>query len=271
MIGASRASYAGLRAAMDEQRSAASLPQISAELAAVAALLDSDRSLASILADAGQPHHSRQRLAEGLFGTAVGTQTMALVVQAVNQRWSVPSDLVAALEGLSAQALFLQAQISGRLEIVEAQLFAFSQTLAASPELGMALTNPAVGQQQKEALLQSLLEGRADPDVRELLVHALTNLRGERPDAVVAELLTLSAEQRHRAVAEVRVARQLEPQQSARLVAVLTRLVGRDIQLNVAVDPSIVGGAVVQVGEHVFDGTVAARLAAARMAVAGSR
>ncbi|MGV1003989.1 MAG: F0F1 ATP synthase subunit delta [Candidatus Nanopelagicales bacterium] len=270
MIGSSRASYAGLRAALDERRATDALPLVSSELSAVAALLSSDRSLSSVLADAGQPPSSRQRLAEGLLGSAVSPLSMQLVTQAVNQRWSQLSDLIAALEGLSAQALFLVAEKQGHLDEVEGQLFAFSQSLQGSPELGMALTDPAVGTEQKSALLQGLLELRADPQVTALLVHALTHLRGQRPDAVVKELIDLSAEQRSRSVAVVRVARELEPEQSQRLAAALSRLVGREVQLNVSVDPAVVGGAVVRVGEHVFDGTVAARLAEARRAVAGA-
>lgn len=269
MIGSSRQSYAGLRATLDAMREDPALARVGRELAAVADLLDSDRMLGVILADAGQPYGARARLAAGLLQQAVSPATLTLVTQAVNQRWSEPIDLVTALEGLSAQAVFLNAQLAGELDEVEGQIFSFGEALSGSPELQLTLTNAAFSSDRKAALLHSLLDGKVGPDTGELLVHALTHLRGRRGDSVIAELTALAAEQRNRAVADVRAARDLDSEQRRRLSAALGRLVGRPVQLNVAVDPSLVGGASVQVGGRVYDGTVIARLAEARLLVAG--
>lgn len=269
MIGSSRQSYAGLRAALDALRDDPALASVGRELAAVADLLDRDRALGVILADAGQPYGARTRLATGLLSKAVSPATLGLVTQAVNQRWSEPIDLVSALEGMSAQAVFLAAQAGGQLDEVEREIFAFGESLASSPELQLTLTSAAFSSERKSALLNSLLTGRVSPATAELLGHALTHLRGRRSDSVIAELTTLAAEQRNRAVADVRAARALDDEQSRRLKAALSKIVGRPVQLNVAVDPSVVGGALVQVGERVFDGTVSAGLAEARRKVAG--
>ena len=91
----------------------------------------------------------------------------------------------------------------------------------------------------------------------------------EQIDAVVDRLCDLAATQRERVVAEVRVAAPLDPEQEQRLGAALARLKGRTVRLNVAVDPSVIGGVYVKVGDEVIDGTVASRLEQARRVVLG--
>jgi F-type H+-transporting ATPase subunit delta len=61
----------------------------------------------------------------------------------------------------------------------------------------------------------------------------------------------------------------LTDEQRTRLAAALRRIYGRDVQLNVVVDPDVVGGLSVQVGDEVIDGTVVGRLAEARRRLAG--
>jgi F-type H+-transporting ATPase subunit delta len=64
------------------------------------------------------------------------------------------------------------------------------------------------------------------------------------------------------------VARPLEPQQEARLTASLERLYGRQVQLQVDVDPAVLGGISVRVGDEVLDGTVQRNLEAVRRTLA---
>ena len=78
-----------------------------------------------------------------------------------------------------------------------------------------------------------------------------------------------AAEQRGRSVAEVRVARPLDPDQATRLAAALSRLQGREVRLNVAVDPNVLGGISVRIGSDVTDATVATRLEQARRVLVG--
>ena len=87
---------------------------------------------------------------------------------------------------------------------------------------------------------------------------------------MVDELCNLAAAQRDRVVAEVRVAAPIDDAQAQRLAAALSELKGRQVRLNVAVDPTILGGVLVTVGDEVIDGTIASRLEEARRAVIGS-
>jgi F-type H+-transporting ATPase subunit delta len=97
----------------------------------------------------------------------------------------------------------------------------------------------------------------------------MAHLRGRRVDSVIDELITLAGEQRSRSIAEVRVARPLDPDQAERLQAALSRIHGRDVRLNVAVDPDVIGGISVRIGSEVVDATVATRFEQARRALVG--
>ena len=83
------------------------------------------------------------------------------------------------------------------------------------------------------------------------------------------DLSELAAQRRGRIIADVRVAAALTEDQHARLTAALKRIYRRDVSLQVAVDPRVLGGAVVTVGDEVIDGTVLNRLEQARRQVAG--
>jgi F-type H+-transporting ATPase subunit delta len=100
-----------------------------------------------------------------------------------------------------------------------------------------------------------------------VLEYAVGHLHGQRIDSVVDHLCDLAARQRERVIAEVRVAAPLDAEQSRRLADVLSRLKGRTVRLNVAVDPAVLGGVHVKVGDEVIDGTVAAKLEQARRVV----
>jgi F-type H+-transporting ATPase subunit delta len=121
----------------------------------------------------------------------------------------------------------------------------------------------------KSAIVAELLRGRGTAATQEVLSHQVAHLRGRRLDAVVDQLVELAADQRQRVVAEVRVARPLDPEQERRLADVLSRLQGRTVRLNIAVDPTVLGGVHVRIGDEVIDGTVASRLEQARRAVLG--
>jgi F-type H+-transporting ATPase subunit delta len=85
----------------------------------------------------------------------------------------------------------------------------------------------------------------------------------------IDDLLDEAAALRERSVARVMSAVELTDAQQARLGAALSEMYGRTISIRTAVDPAVVGGLVVRVGEELIDGSIATRLAAARSALAG--
>jgi F-type H+-transporting ATPase subunit delta len=269
MIGTARENAAGLRARLDERRGDPGLASLAGDLFAAADVVGGDVMLRGALADAGQRTEVRVGTVRALFGERISPLAVDVLADLVAQRWPNPTSMLEALEALGAQAAFLSAERAGTLDGVEDQLFAFSRAVSSSADLQMALTDPSVGRPAKTALVGTLLEGRAAPQTVEVLGYAMAHLRGRRADAVLEDLMGLAAEQRGRSVAEVRVARPLEPEQATRLSAALSRLHGRDIRLNVAVDPGVIGGVSVRIGNEVIDATMATRIEQARRALVG--
>jgi F-type H+-transporting ATPase subunit delta len=267
MLGASRESLAALVEAVEARRD--DLAGVAADVYAVADLLGRDKPLRSALADSGQPAAARSDLADTLLASRIGATAMDIVRSAVSRRWSTPDDLVLGLEAVAAQAAFTVAQADGTLDAAEEEIFRFGRAVDASADLQMALTDPALGTSVKSGIVRDLLAGRAAPVTLQVLEYAVGHLHGRRIDTVVDELTAAAAQQRQRVVAEVRVARPLDAEQARRMADVLSRLAGRDVRLNVAIDPAVLGGAHVTIGDQVIDGTIASRLEQARRAMLG--
>jgi F-type H+-transporting ATPase subunit delta len=267
MLGSSRESLAALRTSLDARRGEPGFDAISGELLAVAGVLGREKSLRLALADAGQPTPARVGIVASLFGDKVSAPALAVLTEVVAARWSSDADLVDAVEQLGAQAAFAAAQDDGTLDRVEDELFTFSRAVDDSAELQMALTNPALTPENKAAVVRDLTSGTAAPATVAVLAHAAGNLRGRRPAAAIEELARLASEQRQQVLAEVRSAIELTPEQRTRLASALSALQGRQVRLNVLVDPEVVGGILVRVGDDVIDGSVSSRLEQARRAL----
>lgn len=269
MIGASRDSLAACIEALDARRGAADFSSVGEDLFAVAALLGQQTQLRSTLADSGQPESTRRGLVEQLLTGKISSTALEVVASTVGQRWSEDDDLVLALEQLADQAVFTVAQDDGTLDAAEEEIFRFARAVQASPELQMALTDPAQSAAVKANVVTDLLAGRATPATVTVVKYAVGHLHGRRIDSVLDHLCDLAAAQRQRVVAQVRVAQPLEAEQTRRLAAALSALTGRTVRLNVAVDPEVLGGVHVTLGDEVIDGTIATRLEQARRAVLG--
>ncbi len=264
-----RENSAGLRSRLDQRRGDPQLEALPGDLFAAADLIGRDPQLRMALSDAGQPAAAREGLARSLFGERLSPGAVDVLADIAAQRWSSPNDLLEVTEQLSEQAAFMVAERDGTLDGVEDQLFSFSQAVSGSADLQMALTDPSVGSAQKAGLVENLLDGRAVPQASQVLSYAMAHLRGRRVDSVIDDLMDLAGEQRSRSIAEVRVARPLDPDQAERLAAALSRIHGRDVRLNVAVDPAVIGGISVRIGSEVVDATVATRFEQARRALVG--
>lgn len=267
MLGSSRESLAGLRRSLESRSGEPGFASVPGELLAVAGVLGREKSLRQTLADAGQPEAARLGVVSSLFQGKVSDTSLAVLSDVVRARWSNDSDLVDGVEELGAQAAFIGAERSGELDRVEDELFRFGRAIDSSSDLQMALTSPSLSDDRKAALVRDLVGPTASPVTTGLLVHVAANLRGRRPDVAVEELAELAAEERQRLLAEVRSAVALTPEQEQRLAGALSRLQGREVRVNVIVDPEVVGGIVVRVGDEVIDGSVASKLENARRTV----
>ena len=267
---ASRESMASATARLDayvDTAQAADLQRLGDELFAVTRLLVEQRSLRRLLADPSSPEEARTGLVDRLLGQQLAAPTLDVARGLVAARWSRPGDLVSAFEALARQALLAVAEKDGSLDDVEDELFRFGRVVDREPQLGSLLgdiTSPAEG---RVALLDRLVEGKVSPVTAALLRQSVRLPRDRHLDVVSEELAELAAARRDRSVARVTTPVALSPQQEQKLTDSLTRLYGRPMSLQIELDPSLLGGLVVQVGGEVIDGSVASKLAAARRAL----
>ena len=241
----------------------AALRTIGDELAAVGGVLADNRSLARHLADSSAAESARTGLVERLFEGKVGAQTLTLLRETVKLRWSRPSDLIESVELLSRSALLTVAEREDALDETEDELFRFGRLLGSENRLRDLLSDRSVPAQRRIELLHSLVEGKAGRGTVALLEQAVRYGRGRHLDQLVEQLAELAASRRQRSVAQVTAAAPLSAAQETRLVQVLSRIYGRTMSLQVDVDPELLGGLVVRVGDEVIDGSVASRMAKA--------
>ncbi|MHC0431015.1 F0F1 ATP synthase subunit delta [Streptomyces sp. O3] len=269
--GASRAALSAARERLDAltDNTTVDAVKLGAELASVTALLDREVSLRRVLTDPAQSGEAKAELAGRLLGDQVSGETADLVAGLVRSRWSSSRDLVDALEELADTADLTAAQQAGTLDNVEDELFRFGRIVASSTELRAALTLRDGASQAKSELLRSLLGGRAEATTERLIERLVTRPRGRSLEQGIESLSKLAAERRDREVAVVTSAVPLSDGQRRRLAGALAKLYGRDMHLNLDVDPSVLGGIRVQVGDEVINGSIADRLEDANRRVAG--
>jgi F-type H+-transporting ATPase subunit delta len=270
MQGASRTSLAAVRArltAFQGGSDATTLASVADGLSAVVRLLDREGNLRRTLGDPTVTPHAKGELLDSLLGSQLGAEAMDLLKASCGQRWSSARHLVDGLEVLAVTAVFLVAEKQGELDRVTDELFRFARTVAGEPLLRATLTDRALDNERKKALLDGLLEGKAAAGTRQVVEALVLSPRGRTLEDGLEKYAQLAADVRTRTLATVTTAVPLDDAQRQRLSASLTAQLGREIQLQVEVDPKVVGGVLVRIGDEVIDGSTRHRLAQAGRAV----
>lgn len=241
------------------------LTTLADELVSVAGLLISQPVLVRHLARPTDDPAPKVRLADTLLSDKIDDHTLDLVRTAVSQRWSEESNLVDAIEHLARLALLKRAEISDEVDEVEEQLFRFGRLLDDQPRLTALLSDYTAPADGRIGLLNKVIESSgASGTAAELLRQTVKLLRGERADEAVVDLAELAVARRGEIVAHVTAAAGLSDAQRTRLTEVLSRIYGRPVGVQLHVDPELLGGLSIAVGDEIIDGSIASRLAAAQ-------
>ncbi len=165
----------------------------------------------------------------------------------------------ARIEGY-ARALFEIARAEGTLDEVEDELFRFARSFDSSDELRSALTDDMIPAAKRQAIVEDLLGGKATSTTTQLVSLVVGSGRGRDLPAIIDTLVARASSAKNLEVAEVRSAVPLTSDQQDRLKAALANATGKQVNLKVVVDPSILGGIVATVGDSVIDGSVRTRV-----------
>ncbi|MFL4478812.1 F0F1 ATP synthase subunit delta [Paeniglutamicibacter sp. ORCA_105] len=269
MAGVSSESLSAALASLETKLAHASL-ELSAELFGTVDVLDGNAGLRRALTDPARGASDKAGLVAQLLHGKVSAEAESTVASLATSRWSSARDIGDALETVAATVAIAVAERQGGsagLERLEEDLFAFIRVVGSSHDLQRALDDSKATAEAKGALALKLVPNASDASAL-LIRQAVASPRGLKPVALLERFVELVAKRQDRWIAQVSVTRDLTAVQTARLQAGLNNLYGRDLKINVEIDPALVGGIRIKVGDEVVDATVATRVAELRRQLA---
>jgi F-type H+-transporting ATPase subunit delta len=159
-----------------------------------------------------------------------------------------------------ANALFEVARVEGSIAEVEDELFRFARTLESNDELRSVLTDEAVPVARRQGVVEDLLGAKASPVTVNLVGFVVGAGRARQLPQIIGRLVERAAAAKDSVVGEVRSAVPLTEDQRERLAAALGKATGKQVEVKVIVDPTVLGGVVARIGDTVIDGSVRTRL-----------
>lgn len=235
------------------------------QLLEAARIIGGAAQLRAVLADDSAAVVDKREVIGALFGSYTAAARGALHV-VVAGRWSSEDDLVAGVEELGIRAVAASAPASLS---IEAELFAFLRAVRSDSQLELAVGSKLGAAEAKVSLVQDLLGGKASPQTTAIVRHLVQQPRGRRIGELLRYATSVVADQAGLAVATVSSARPIADDQLERLRVTLAEQYGRGIRINFVLDPGLIGGLRVQIGDDVIDGSVATRLNELRLQLAG--
>jgi F-type H+-transporting ATPase subunit delta len=234
------------------------------QLLAAALVVDGSAALRSALTDDTAPVAGRKGIVRKVFG-GYTKAAQAVIESLASGRWSSEDDFVAGVERLGIRALAASAP---KTVSIDDELFSFANAVSSNPDLELGLGSRLGSVEGKVALVKRLLDGKASPQTVAILSALIAHPHGRRTDELIRYAATIVAEAAGHQIATITVAAPLSAAQTDRLAKALSQQYGTSVRINQLVDPSVLGGIRVQIGDEVIDGSIANRLADLRLRLA---
>lgn len=235
----------------------------------VADLFATNPAVRRAVTDPSRTGEDRAQLVTTIIGDQVDGRVTDLVAGLARERWSEDEDIVEALEILGQDTLLAHAEREDRLGALGEELLSIRGAVNGTPELDGVLADEGRPVDARRELLEQIVGSKVSATA---LLFARRGV-GSRHERSVLRALSTAAERvarrRDRTVARVIAAVPLTEEQRSRLVAALATEHGTEIALHVDVDPAIMGGLRVEVGDTIMDGTIRTRLDEANRRITG--
>jgi F-type H+-transporting ATPase subunit delta len=239
------------------------------ELFALTDALDADPALARALTNPNRPAAAKERLIrQAMSGHFAPAVELAAKVTAL--RWSKDRDLADALELLAFGANLAAAQAKKILAKVEEELFEVDTVLRNNRDLRTALGDRVASPTARVRLTNAVFAQAVSPETLYLLERLVRHPRGRGIRYALKYVGDLVADLRQRLVVVATSSAPLSQTQASSLTKLLAAEYGRDIQLNVSIDQSVIGGLRLRVGDDVVDGSLLTRFTLLRRDLASS-
>lgn len=158
-----------------------------------------------------------------------------------------------------ARALYEAALDQDRVDVARDQLGELAAAMETSPELGAFLANPQLDPGAKAGVLEEVTTG-ADPVIRNFVRLVASKGRAGQLRAIVDEFEAIVDEEQGRLKVELTTAYELDDEEAAAIVSRIEQASGRTVEATRAVDPSLIGGMILQAGSLRVDASVRGRL-----------
>ena len=235
--------------------------RIGNELFTITKVLDDSIQLERALTDPSRPVADKVAVLTELLGDNVHPMTMEIMTDLVSRHWSRARDIANAVEDFGVDAMMYYADATGATLQVSVELSELHSALLNLPVVRAKLYDYQATSEARVKLFREVFSGKTLNKVTmRLAEHATCNLRRRRYLETIQWMINKLSRHMGESMVTVTTATPLKKEQIKRLVEVYSAKVGRQVHINSVVDPAVLGGMRIQVGDEVTDNTVVAQL-----------
>lgn len=235
--------------------------RIGNELFTITKVLDDSIQLERALTDPSRPVADKVAVLKELLGDNAHPMTMEIMTDLVSRRWSRARDIANAVEDFGVDAMMYYADVTDATLQVSIELSELHSALLNLPVVRAKLYDYQATSEARVKLFREVFSGKTLNKVTmRLAEHATCNLRRRRYLETIQWLINKFSRHMGESMVTVTTATPLKKEQIKRLVEVYSAKVGRQVHINSVVDPTVLGGMRIQVGDEVTDNTVVAQL-----------
>ena len=235
--------------------------RIGNELFTITKVLDDSIQLERALTDPSRPVADKVAVLKELLGDNAHPMTMEIMTDLVSRRWSRARDIANAVEDFGVDAMMYYADATDATLQVSIELSELHSALLNLPVVRAKLYDYQATSEARVKLFREVFSGKTLNKVTmRLAEHATCNLRRRRYLETIQWLINKFSRHMGESMVTVTTATPLKMEQIKRLVEVYSAKVGRQVHINSVVDPTVLGGMRIQVGDEVTDNTVVAQL-----------
>ena len=235
--------------------------RIGNELFTITSALDNNIQLERALTDPSRPTADKVAVFKEMVGDQVHPMTTEIMTDLVSRRWSRARDIANAVEDFGVDAMMYYADATDSTLQVSIELSRLHSSLLNLPVVRSKLYDDQAPSEVRVKLFRELFgDKNLNKVTMRLAEHATCNLRRRRYLETIQWLINKFSRHMGESMVTVTTATPLKKEQIKRLVEVYSAKVGRQVHINSVVDPTVLGGMRIQVGDEVTDNTVVAQL-----------